>query len=244
MNKLMLVKSIVYRVYGFLVAFLVALIFTGSIGTSLSIGLIESFIKILTYYWFDIVWKKFTRDKYKPCVIWLTGLSGAGKSTIANDLLLKLRKKDLPVILLDADDIRSVMKNTGFDEASRKQHNRNVGYIAHLFEKQGSIVIASIISPFEDARQECRRMCDNFIEVYVSTPIEECANRDPKGLYKKAYAGEIKDFTGISSPYEIPTNPEININTKDKSIDECSNQIIDYIVNGKQDKLKIGTIIP
>ena len=131
--------------------------------------------------------------------------------------------------MLDGDEIRHAIKQFGFDEDSRKKHNLNIGYISSLFEKQGNIVIVSLISPYDDIRNEIRKMCANFVEVYVATDLETCINRDPKGLYKKAQAGEIKDFTGISAPYFPPLNPEIIINTSNLTISECSNLILNFI---------------
>lgn len=236
MKTLMLIKSFIYRIYGFLVAFIVAFLITGSFTASLSIGIVESLVKIVTYYWFDLVWNKFTRGKYKPAVIWLTGLSGSGKTTIANEIFKKLKEKDVPVMLLDGDEVRRVIKHTGFDEASRKQHNRNVGYISHLFEKQGNIVIVSLISPYKDTRDECRKMCDNFVEVYVNTPLEECERRDVKGLYKSFRDGKVKDLTGLTpnAPYEKPDMAEIEINTINNSVEECAEEIIKYLTNHKK----------
>lgn len=132
-------------------------------------------------------------------------------------------------MLLDGDEIRNAIKQHGFDEDSRKKHNLNIGYISSLFEKQGNIVIVSLISPYDDIRNEIRKMCGNFVEVYIATDLETCINRDPKGLYKKAQAGEIKDFTGISAPYFPPLSPEITINTSKHSVNECSELILNFI---------------
>lgn len=128
-------------------------------------------------------------------------------------------------MMLDGDEIRNVIKLTGFDEDSRKKHNLNVGYMASLLEAQGSIVIVSLISPYDDIRNKIREMCKNFIEVYVSTDIKVCMERDSKGLYAKAIKGEIKDFTGISAPYFPPQHPEVTVDTGALSIRECVNKI-------------------
>jgi adenylylsulfate kinase len=202
---------------------------TGNLIAAISIGFFDTIVKIFSYYFFDKVWYKFTGYKVKPAVIWLTGLSGSGKTTIANNLIDKLKNKSIVPVLLDGDEIRHAIKQHGFDEDSRKKHNLNVGYISSLFEKQGNIVVVSLISPYDDIRDEVRRMCTNFIEVYVATDLETCIKRDPKGLYKKAQAGEIKDFTGISAPYYPPTNPEIKVDTSLMSIEECSILIFNYL---------------
>jgi adenylylsulfate kinase len=179
-----------------------------------------------SYYLFDEVWKRKFDRQPKPAVIWLTGLSGSGKTTIADKLVAALNEKNIKSVKLDGDEIRNAIKLHGFDEDSRKKHNLNVGYIASLFEKQGNIVIVSLISPYRDVRDEVRAMCQRFLEVYLSTDLDTCIARDPKGLYQKAIAGEIKDFTGISAPYEAPLNPELNINTATLDVDKSVSKIM------------------
>jgi adenylyl-sulfate kinase len=224
-NKLKLIKAVVYRFYSSIITFLIAFIFTGNFLASLSIGIVDSLIKIFSYYFFDEVWAKLTGFKTKPAVVFLTGLSGSGKTTIAKALVEKYKKKGVVPVLLDGDEIRKVIHQTGFDEESRKKHNLNVGYMASLLESQGNVVIVSLISPYMDTRNEIRAMCNKFIEVYVCTDIEVCKQRDPKGLYAKAIAGEIKDFTGISAPYYAPENPEVLLDTAVSSITACADKI-------------------
>ena len=127
-------------------------------------------------------------------VIWLTGLSGSGKTTIAKSLQIALQIRGIEPVMLDGDEIRGAMQLRGFDEQSRKTHNHYVGYMASIFEKRGHVVIVSLISPYADIRNQIRSICRNFMEVYVATPLETCIQRDPKGLYQKALAGEIKDL--------------------------------------------------
>lgn len=167
--------------------------------------------------------------QFLPCVIWLTGLSGSGKTTIANALSEELKKGAQKVIILDGDVIRNLFPNTGFDKESRIKHNVNVGCIAYFLESQGYIVIVSLISPFKEARNKCRMIIKKFIEVYLNTPLAVCENRDVKGLYKKGRSGQIKDFTGISSPYEPPLDPEITINTDLFSLQDCVEAILSYL---------------
>lgn len=228
-TKLSLIKAVVYRIYSSSITFLIAFLLTGDLIAAISIGFLDTLVKVFSYFFFDEVWNKITGYKPKPAVIWLTGLSGSGKTTIAKDLLEKLKKKSVVPVMLDGDEIRDIIKLHGFDEESRKKHNLSVGFISSLFEKQGNIVIVSLISPYDDVRNEIRKMCSNFIEVYVSTDLETCIERDPKGLYKKAKAGIIKDFTGISAPYYKPSNPEITLDTSKMSVSECSNRILDYL---------------
>ena len=229
LNKINLIKSIFYRIYSSLITFLISYLLTGKLALSVSIGFLDMGVKIFSYYFFDEIWYKITGYKVKPAVIWLTGLSGSGKTTIANDLIIKLKKKSIVPVLLDGDIIRDAIKQHGFDEDSRKRHNLNVGYISSLFEKQGIVVVVSLISPYDDVRNEVRKMCNNFVEVYVATDLQTCIKRDSKGLYKKAQAGEIKDFTGISAPYYPPLNPEIKMDTSKMNVDACSNLILNFL---------------
>lgn len=184
------------------------------------------FIFFVTVNW---IYKALFLRKFKPAVIFLTGLSGAGKTTIANALTKKYFGLGIKVISLDGDEIRRYTRANGFDEDSRKIHNLNVGSMAALLESQGHIVIVSLISPYSDIRDEIRKLCENMIEVYVKTDIDTCIERDPKGLYKKAIAGEIKDFTGISAPYFPPLHPEITLNTASMTVIECRDIIFNYI---------------
>jgi adenylylsulfate kinase len=224
-NKLKLIKAIVYRFYSSFITFLIAYILTNNLVASISIGILDSIIKIFSYYAFDELWAKFTGFKATPAVIFLTGLSGSGKTTIAKALVEKYKKKAVVPVLLDGDEIRKVIHQTGFDEESRKKHNLNVGYMASLLESQGKVVIVSLISPYSDIRNEIRAMCKKFIEVYVCTDINVCIERDPKGLYAKAIAGEIKDFTGISAPYFAPEDPEVLIDTNVLTVREAVDKI-------------------
>lgn len=224
-NKLNLIKAVVYRFYSSIITFLIAFIFTKNFLASLSIGIVDSLVKIFSYYAFDEIWAKFTGFKTNPAVIFLTGLSGSGKTTIAKALVEKYKKKGVVPVLLDGDEIRKVIHQTGFDEESRKKHNLNVGYMASLLESQGNVVIVSLISPYIDTRNEIRTMCKKFIEVHVCTDIKVCIQRDPKGLYAKAIAGEIKDFTGISAPYYAPENPEVLLDTAVLNIAACTAKI-------------------
>jgi adenylylsulfate kinase len=165
----------------------------------------------------------------KPMVIWLTGLSGAGKTTIANNLSHALRLENNHPVVLDGDIMRTVLQTQGFDEMARKSYNYTIGRLAAALEAEGHLVIVALIAPYREVRDEIRKMCKRFCEVYVSTDLETCIQRDPKGLYQKALAGKIEDFTGITAPYEAPLNPEIRLNTSLLTKAECTQILIDYI---------------
>ena len=218
-----------YRIYSSAITFLISYMLTGNLILSLSIGLIDSIVKIFSYYAFDELWGRITGFRVSPAVVFLTGLSGAGKTTIAKKVIEKLRKKGLAPVLLDGDEIRNAINLTGFDEESRKRHNLNVGYMSKILESQGKIVLVSLISPYDDIRNQIRAMCNKFIEVHVATDIKVCMERDPKGIYKKAISGEIKDFTGISAPYYPPQNPELVLDTASISAEACAVKIIEQL---------------
>ena len=169
----------------------------------------------------------------KPFVLWFTGLSASGKSTIANIVEQKLFKMKYKTYLLDGDNVRhGLNKDLGFDEKSRVENIRRIGEVAKLFNDSGLIVLTAFISPYREDRNSARQIIsdEDFIEVFVSADLSVCESRDPKGLYKKARAGEIKGFTGIDAPYEEPINPELVVETDKYDVLECANQVIDYLV--------------
>jgi adenylylsulfate kinase len=169
------------------------------------------------------------QKKSSGFVLWLTGLSGSGKTTIAERLYKELDAMGKEYERLDGDVLRGVFPGTGFSKESRDKHIKRVGFMASRLEHHGVVVIASFISPYREARRFIRGLCKNFIEVHVKASIDECKNRDVKGLYKKALAGEIKEFTGIDHPYEEPENAEIVVDTANQTVDESVAQIMDTI---------------
>ena len=170
----------------------------------------------------------------KPAVIWMTGLSGSGKSTIANAVEKKLLQMKRHTFILDGDNVRlGLNKDLGFTDTDRVENIRRVGQVAKLMTDAGLIVIVAFISPFQLERDMVRQMMNSneFVEVFIDTPLSVAEERDVKGLYAKARSGELKNFTGIDSPYEIPKNPDIHIKTKDLTIDEAAEQILRKIIS-------------
>jgi len=170
--------------------------------------------------------------KQKPVIVWLTGLSGSGKSTIADGLEQLLFEKGFKTYLLDGDNIRhGLNKNIDFSEEGRKENIRRIGEVAKLFLDAGIIVITAFISPFKEDRNTVRGLVSDgeFVEVFVDCPLEVCEQRDVKGLYAKARRGEIPNFTGISSPFEAPEKPEVQVHSDQSTIDECINKIYSVI---------------
>tara|TARA_R110000868_G_scaffold121768_5_gene322872 strand:+ start:636 stop:1313 length:678 start_codon:yes stop_codon:yes gene_type:complete len=188
----------------------------------------------------NIVWHNHAVDKsirsymkkQRPCLLWFTGLSGSGKSTIAGAVESMLAERLQHTYLMDGDNVRHrLCGDLGFSEEDRIENIRRVGEVANLMVDAGLIVLTAFISPFKSNREMVRQMLSDgeFIEVHIDTPIEVCETRDPKGLYKKARAGQIKDFTGIDSPYEAPDAAEIRIKNYNISIQEAAQQVIDYL---------------
>lgn len=173
--------------------------------------------------------------RHKGAVLWFTGLSGSGKSTLANAVESALYERGCRTYVLDGDNIRhGLNKNLGFSDDDRQENIRRIGEVAKLFCDAGLITLTAFISPFRSDRDAVRELNgDRFIEVFVNTPIEICEQRDPKGLYQKARAGDIPDFTGITSPYEEPENPEIDVHTADLSLKDSAQQILDYLLKQK-----------
>ncbi|MCP3917801.1 MAG: adenylyl-sulfate kinase [bacterium] len=167
----------------------------------------------------------------KGFTLWFTGLSGSGKSTLAEYLTPILRERGTSVEILDGDVVRTnLSKGLGFSKEDRDTNIRRIGFVAGMLARNGVCAITAAISPYRDVRRECRAMCDNFVEVFVEAPLEVVEERDTKGLYKKARSGEIKNFTGISDPYEEPESAEVTVHTGGESIEESANKILGYLV--------------
>jgi adenylylsulfate kinase len=165
-------------------------------------------------------------------MIWFTGLSGSGKSTLGNVLETELHRQHIHTFLLDGDNIRlGLNKDLSFNEEDRSENLRRIGEVGKLMVDAGLVTIAAFVSPYEKDREMVKNILgkENFVEIFVSTPLEECIRRDVKGLYKKALNGEIKDFTGISSPYEAPKNPDLVIDTSSKSLENCLQEVITLV---------------
>ena len=172
-----------------------------------------------------------TAELQEGCCLWLTGLSGAGKTTVAVALREALGEN---VEHLDGDVVRrSFCKDLGFSKADRDENISRISYVAAYLSATGKTTICTFISPYREARAKARNLCQNFIEVHVDCSLDVCEKRDVKGLYKKARAGEIKGFTGIDDPYEAPMHPEIHLRTDQSSLEECVDKIVEYLKNKK-----------
>ena len=176
------------------------------------------------------------QKQQRPCILWFTGLSGSGKSTIASAVEQKLFELGHHTYLLDGDNVRhGLNKDLGFSDTDRIENIRRIGELSKLMVDAGLLVMTAFISPFKSDRRMVRDLVQSyeFIEVYMDTSLDECERRDPKGLYKKARKGEIKNFTGIDSEYEVPEAPEVVVDTVEYSISECADQVVAYLKEHK-----------
>ena len=195
-------------------------------------------IKSTNIYWHEGEITKADRERqngHKGVCIWYTGLSGSGKSTIAREVEKKLFEMGVKTYVLDGDNVRhGLNKNLGFSPEDRTENIRRIGEVAKLFVDAGMVVMTAFISPYKADRDQVRNILEDgeFVEVYVEADLETCEERDPKGLYKKARAGEIKEFTGISAPYEAPENPELVVNTTEETdVEKNAQKVIDYLIS-------------
>src|SRR3954447_6092818 len=168
--------------------------------------------------------------EHEGCCLWFTGLSGAGKSTVANIVVSELRARGRKVELLDGDEIREhLSKGLGFSKEDRDINIRRIGWVASVLARNGVVSVTAAISPYRAVREEVRGWIDNFVEIYVATSLEDCETRDVKGLYAKARSGEIPEFTGVSDPYEAPLEPEITLETAGRTPQESAAEVIAWL---------------
>ncbi len=230
-RKRTILKTISWRITATIATTILVYLIIGKATIAITIGGLEAILKLVLFYFHERFWNKIAtgKQKIKPFVLWFTGLSSSGKSTLADLTIEYLKKQNLPVEKLDGDAIRDIFPKTGFTRENRNNHIKRAGYLSSILEKNGIFVVASFMSPYQESRSFVRSLTKHFIEIYVSTSFEECEKRDVKGLYKQARAKKLTNFTGIDEPYEIPLNPELIIDTKNLSINESFEQIKIYL---------------
>ncbi|MBI3557180.1 MAG: adenylyl-sulfate kinase [Deltaproteobacteria bacterium] len=224
-------KAVSWRALGSLTTAAIVFAFFRRWDLALATGGVDAISKIALYYAHERFWDRvhFGKHQITPAVLWFTGLSGAGKTTLAHSVVRELENRKLRTEHLDGDTIRDLFPNTGFSREEREEHIKRVGFLASRLESNGLFVVVSLISPYEASRDFARKLAKNFVEIHISTPLGECEKRDTKGLYRRARAGELKDFTGVSSPYETPRNPEITVDTTNLSIAAATRIIVDQL---------------
>jgi adenylylsulfate kinase len=221
-------KAVSWRIFGTIVTTALVFVFTRRLVLSLAVGAVEFVAKIGLFWLHERLWDRLAwgKERIAPAVLWFTGLPASGKSTVADWVAGQLTARGLPVERLDGDAIRQIFPETGFTHDERDAHLRRIGYLASKLEAHGVFVVASFVSPYAASRRFIREVCHAFVEVYVSTPLEECERRDPKGLYARARRGEIANFTGISDPYEAPESPEVSIDTSRLSVAAAGAEVL------------------
>jgi len=222
-------KAITWRLLATGALGLAVFIISGNLAFALGIGGIDMAIKLLLYIVHERVWNQIHWGLQKGQILWFTGLPASGKTTLSLLLQERLKKYNRNIVILDGDVVRKTFPEAGFSREDRNEHVKRVGYIAELFAERGFIVVCSFISPFDESRQVVRNLFENFKLIYLKCPVDTCIKRDPKGLYKRAIAGELENFTGISQEYEEPTDADIIVNTDEKSVEESVNQILSKI---------------
>ena len=224
-------KAVSWRFWATVTTMVLVYVFTGTVKIALAVGCLEVVVKIVIYFLHERLWDRirFGKKVIRPFVVWTTGLPGSGKTTLGNRVYEKLTKNGYRVERLDGDTVRSLFPSTGFSREERNVHIERVGHLASILERNGIIVVASFISPYEEARDFVRRLCENFIEIHMATPGEVCEKRDTKDLYGRARRGEIKNLTGYDDPYEIPSHPELTIDASQESVEKSANQVLRYI---------------
>jgi adenylylsulfate kinase len=226
-----IIKTISWRIWATITTTALVFFFVGEVKVALTIGVIEVLVKMALYFLHERWWNgiRFGKKEIKPAVIWFTGLPCSGKTTLAKAVTNSLEKKGIRTEHIDNENVKNIFPRTGFTKEERSEHIKRIGYLAGKLEKNGVFVMASFISPYKETRNLVKRMCNNSIEVYVSTPLEVCEKRDTKGMYAKARKGEIKHFTGISDPYEVPDIPDITIDTTNVSVEEAVKKVMKVI---------------
>jgi len=230
-NKRSIVKGISWRVVATTTTIIIVYVFFGRLDLAIAAGLIESVLKVGLYWaheraWFQIQWGK---KKIEPFNLWFTGLPLSGKTAIADKVYSELEKLHIPLERLDSKDIRDLIPGIGFTRENRNRHMHRIGFLIQKLQKNSISTVASFVSPYRESRKAIREMVTNNIVVYIKTDIETCKARDYKGVYAKAIAGELENFSGVNDVYEEPQHAEITIDTDTMSEDEACAIIVKYI---------------
>ena len=230
-NRRSIVKGISWRVVATTTTIAIVYFFFDRLDLAIAAGMIETVLKVGLYWiheraWFKVRWGK---KKIEPFNLWFTGLPLSGKTTIADNVYRELEKLHIPIERLDSKDIRDLIPGIGFTREDRNRHMHRIGFLIQKLQKNSISTVASFVSPYRESRKAIREMVANNIIVYVKTDIETCKERDYKGVYKKAMAGELQNFSGVNDVYEEPQYAEIVIDTDKMSADEAAALIVRYV---------------
>ncbi len=225
------IKTLSWRIIATGTTVILVLIMTGRMDIAFTVGGFEVFLKMLFYFFHERGWDKIRWGKHeiKPFVVWITGLSGSGKTSVAKIVAEELKKIGLKHEHLDGETIRELLPKTGFSKHEVDEHIKRVGLLASRLENVGVFVVASFISPYRESRDFVRNICKNYVEVYLSTPVEICELREKNNLFRRARAGEIKNFPGVDVKYEAPQKPDLSIDTTHQTVDESAAEIMRFV---------------
>lgn len=230
-NLRSVLKTISWRFLATLTTFSLVWIFTGQIDTALTVGGLEVIIKMIIYFFHERGWNriKWGRKHIEPFVVWITGLSGSGKTEVAKIVARDLRSRNFNTDHLDGETIRDIFPRTGFSRNEVNRHIERVGLLASRLEQNGVFVVASFISPFGESREFVRSLCDNFIEIHLSTPLEYCEKIDYNNLYSRARRGEVKNLAGVDVEYEDPQSPDLVLDVSELGIEKAAERVNGYL---------------
>jgi len=230
-NTRSIAKGISWRVIATTTTIIIVYVFFGRLDLAIAAGLIETVLKVALYWGHEKIWQKihWGKKKIEPFNLWFTGLPLSGKTTIADKVYAELEKLHIPIERLDSKDIRDLIPDIGFSRGARNRHMHRIGFLIQKLQKNSISTVASFVSPYKKSRKAIREMVKNNIVVYVKADMETCKKRDYKGVYKKAMAGELENFSGINDVYEVPEHAEIIIDTDKESIDEAVERIVKYV---------------
>jgi len=226
-----IVKGVSWRIIAAVVTMSIVYVFFGRLDLAIATGLVETCFKLGLYWFHERAWMKIRwgRKRIEPFNLWFTGLPLSGKTTIADLVYIELEKLHVPIERIDSTNIRELVPNIGFSRADRNRHMHRIGYLIQKLQKNSVSTVVSFVSPYTESRKAIREMVKQNIVVYVKADIETCKARDYKGVYKKALAGELQNFTGINDVYEEPKHAEITIDTDNMSAEDAAKLIVKYI---------------
>ncbi len=230
-NTRSIVKGISWRIVATTTTIIIVYVFFGRLDLAIAAGLIETVLKVALYWGHEKIWQKvhWGKKRIDPFNLWFTGLPLSGKTTIADKVYKELEKLHIPIERLDSKDIRDLIPDIGFTREDRNRHMHRIGFLIQKLQKNSISTVASFVSPYRESRKAIREMVKNNIVVYVKADVETCKERDYKGVYEKAFKGELQNFSGVNDIYEEPQHAEIVIDTEKMSADEAAEQIVKYV---------------
>lgn len=230
-NTRSIAKGFSWRFFATSVTVLIVYLFFGRLDLAIAAGIIETISKVILYYAHEKIWQRvrWGKKQIEPFNLWFTGLPMSGKTTIADLVFEKLKKYQIPMERIDSKDIRDIVPNIGFTREDRNRHMHRIGYLIKTLQNNSISTVASFVSPYRESRKAIREMVKNNVVVFVKADIETCKERDYKGVYAKALAGELQNFSGVNDVYEEPTHAEIIIDTDTMSSEKAAEVIVRYL---------------